>query len=93
MEIKFNHDSESTLKALGSDTTPEELAEKLASISVAFLMSDKHRVSELCELTTKTLTDAEILYVCAQKMHSTINQSMFEMALGEVMPKDNNLLN
>jgi hypothetical protein len=93
MKIKFNHDSESTMKALGSDTTVDELADKLASISVKFLKGDKHRVSELSEMVTNTLTDEEILYVCTQRMYGTINQTMFEIALGGEMPNDNSLLN
>lgn len=93
MKIKFDHDCESTLKAIGATSTVDELADKLASISVQYLKSDSHKISELCELVVNQMTDEEILYMCVQKMHSTINQSMFEHALGGMMPPDNSLLN
>jgi hypothetical protein len=93
MKIKFNHDCESTLKAIGSKSSVDELANKLASISVEYLKGDSHKVSDLCELIVNNMTDEEILYMCVQRMHSTINQSMFEHALGGVMPPDNSLLN
>lgn len=93
MKIKFNHDEQSTLKAIGSQSSVDELADKLARISVAYLKGDSHKISELCELIVNTMTDEEILYVCTQKMHSTINQSMFQLALEGDMPQDNTLLN
>ena len=93
MKIKFDHDCESTLKAIGSKSSVDELADKLASISVKYLKGDSHKISELCELVVNNMTDEEILYMCVQKMHSTINQSMFEHALGGVMLPDNSLLN
>ena len=93
MKIKFNHDCESTLKAIGSKSSVDELANKLAFISVEYLKGDSHKISELCELVVNNMTDEEILYMCVQKMHSTINQSMFEHALGGIMPPDNSLLN
>jgi hypothetical protein len=93
MKIKFNHECESTMKAIGCKSSVEELANKLSSISVMFLKGDSHRVSELCELVVNNMTDEEILYMCVQKMHSTINQSMFEMALEDKGSQSNNLLN
>ena len=93
MKIKFDHDCESTLKAIGSKSSVDELANKLSFISVEFLKGDSHKISELCELVVNNMTDEEILYMCVQKMHSTINQSMFEHALGGMMPPDNSLLN
>lgn len=93
MKIKFNHASDSTLKAIGATVTVDELADKLARISVQFLKSDSHKISELCEIVIEQMTDEEILYMCVQKIHSTINQSVFEHALGGVMPPDNSLLN
>lgn len=93
MKIKFDHDCESTLKAIGSQSNVDELADKLASISVQYLIGDSQKVSELAELVVNQMTDEEILYMCIQKIHSTINQSMFEHALGGVMPPDNSLLN
>jgi hypothetical protein len=93
MKIKFNHDCESTLKAIGSKSSVDELANKLAFISVEYLKGDSHKISELCELVVNNMTDEEILYMCVQKMHSTINQSMFEMALEDKGSQDNSLLN
>lgn len=93
MKIKFDHEQKSTLKAIGSNTHVDELAEKLATISIDFMKGDKGKISELCELVTQRLTDEEILYVCSQKIHSTINQTLFEVALGNMSQSDNSLLN
>jgi hypothetical protein len=93
MKIKFNHECESTMKAIGCESSVDELGIKLASISVSFLKGDSYKVSELCELVTNNMTDEEILYLCVQKIHSTINQSMFEMALEDKSSQNNSLLN
>lgn len=93
MKIKFDHDCESTMKAIGCKTTVDELGSKLASVSVKYLTGDSHKISELAELVVNNMTDEEILYMCVQKMHSTINQSMFEMALEDKGSQNNSLLN
>lgn len=93
MKIKFDHDCESTMKAIGCKTTVDELGSKLAYVSVKYLTGDSQKISELAELVVNNMTDEEILYMCVQKMHSTINQSMFEMALEDKGSQNNSLLN
>jgi hypothetical protein len=93
MKIKFDHDSDSTMKAIGCKSSVDELGSKLAYISVEYLKGDSQKISELCELVVNNMTDEEILYMCVQKMYSTINQSMFQMALEDKGSQDNSLLN
>lgn len=85
MEIKFNHDAETTMEAMGSAQTPEVLSDKMGNVCTQFMEGNNMKMSVLCELVVKNMTDAEMAFICATYLYKSMERAL------EAMIMDNEL--
>lgn len=81
--MKFNHELDSPLAALGSEVTTRQLSENIVKCATKFIEDDSlERLSNLSELLFENLSKEEILFLATMEVKRTLsdNKAMFALA-------------
>jgi hypothetical protein len=87
--LKFNHDSEHTLKALDCPYSSEELSKKIDEIVHRFIKDDSlGNLSHLAELMHNEVDYSAILYMANKYVAQRIEQIMVKRMLRDMLNDD-----
>jgi dihydroneopterin aldolase len=92
--LKFDHDQDDSLKAIGCEHNGREVNERVFDVIKWYSEDDSlSRASHLSELIHKTLDYEEILFLATKSVEQKMEQMMFERMKDEIKDRLRDFLN